>query len=359
VRLGCVAVFGSADPATGTEKLVVLAETREDNPVARAKMIDAIQDAAIALLGTGAEEVVLAPPRTVLKTPSGKIRRSACRELYERGAILKPPSVGAQVARLVASSVGPTLRRARRGLAGALYALWVRLVVFLSAIPGIPLTLLLPSLSWRRGFVRLWARVVLALTGIRIDVRGTDALGADRPCVVVANHASYLDAVVLSAVLPPRFAFVAKREFAGNVFTRFFMGRLGTLFVDRFDPEKGVEDAGAAAEAVRGGASLAVFPEGTFGRAPGLRPFRMGAFMVAAQTSAAVLPVALRGTRSILRESQWLPRRGAVSVTLGEPIAPGGGGWSAALALRDEARRAILRSCGEPDLVGEEPSGKP
>ncbi|HEX7899877.1 MAG TPA: AMP-binding protein [Planctomycetota bacterium] len=357
IRLGCVAVFGTADPATGTEKLIVLAETREQDPDARAKLVDAIQEAAVGLLGTGAEEVVLAPPRTVLKTPSGKIRRSACRELYERGTLLKPASVGVQVARLVASSVKPTLRRARQGMAGALYALWIRVFLILSAIPAVPITLLLPALSWRRAFVRLWSRATLAFAGIRLDVTGRDALSGEGPCVVVANHASYLDAVVLIAVLPSRFSFVAKREFTQSWFARLFMSRLGTLFVDRFDPEKGVEDAGAAAEAVRQGRSLAVFPEGTFGRAPGLRPFRLGAFMVAAQASAPVLPVALRGTRSILRDEQWFPRRGAVGVTLGRPIAPAGGDWTSALALRDAARREILRACGEPDLTGDD-SGK-
>ncbi len=354
LRLGSVAVFGTADPEMGTEKLVVLAETREQDPAAREKLRDAIQEAAIGLLDTPADDVVLAPPRTVLKTPSGKIRRSACRQMYEDGTLLKTNSTGVQIARLVASSVGPTLLRARRGAAGILYTLWTGLTLAITAVPAVPLTLLLPALSWRRGFVRLWSRTLLTLTGIRVKVTGREALRAAGPCVLVVNHASYLDAVILAAVLPPRFSFVAKRELTRSPFARFFLGRLGTLFVDRFDPERGAEDAGAVAEAVRKGASLAVFPEGTFGRAAGLRPFRLGAFMVAAQTSSAIVPVSLRGTRAILRDETWFPRRGAVGVTMGVPIAPTGTDWNAALALRDEARRAILRSCGEPDLTGDD-----
>lgn len=354
IRLGCVAVFGSADPATGTEKLVVLAETRASEPAQRQALVDAVQKAAVELLGTAAEDVVLAPPRSVLKTPSGKIRRSACKQLYESGTLLKPASAARQILRLLASGVGPTLKRGGRRLGGLLYTVWSRLVFGLSLLPAAPLALLLPVLGWRRGVVKLWARTVLALTGIRLEVSGRDVLPAAGPCVLVANHASYLDALVLLAVLPARFAFVAKREFSNSFLTRVLMGRLGTLFVERFDPERGAEDAGAVAEAVRGGRSLAIFPEGTFGRAPGLRSFKMGAFVVAAQTSAPLVPLALRGTRSILRDQSWMLRRGAVGVTLGRPLLPAGGDFNAALALRDAARREILGGCGEPDLVGDD-----
>ena len=79
----------------------------------------------------------------------------------------------------------------------------------------------------------------------------------------------------------------------------------------------------------------------------------MGAFVIAAQAGVPVVPVTLRGTRSILREGQWLFRRGRIGVTLSEPIEPSGVDWNAALGLRDRTRAEILRLCGEPDL-GEE-----
>ena len=96
-----------------------------------------------------------------------------------------------------------------------------------------------------------------------------------------------------------------------------------------------------------------MFPEGTFRRMPGLLPFRMGAFVIAAQAGAPVLPVTLRGTRSALREGHWFFRRTMLSVAFSAPIAPSGGDWNAAIDLRDRARAEILRLCGEPDL-GEE-----
>ena len=77
----------------------------------------------------------------------------------------------------------------------------------------------------------------------------------------------------------------------------------------------------------------------------------MGAFVAAAEAGVPILPVAIRGTRSILRPDHWFPRRGGISVTIGRPIMPRAADWAAALQLRDAARAQILRHCGEPDLA--------
>jgi 1-acyl-sn-glycerol-3-phosphate acyltransferase len=78
--------------------------------------------------------------------------------------------------------------------------------------------------------------------------------------------------------------------------------------------------------------------------------FRSGAFLAAAQAGVPVVPVALRGVRSVLRDGTWYLRRGAVSVVVGVPIEPRGSDWSAAVDLRDRVRAEILKHCGEPDL---------
>jgi 1-acyl-sn-glycerol-3-phosphate acyltransferase len=77
----------------------------------------------------------------------------------------------------------------------------------------------------------------------------------------------------------------------------------------------------------------------------------MGAFVVAAQTGVPLLPVTLRGTRSVLRDGSWFARRGPIVVTIAPALAPQGSDWNAAVALRDAARAEILRHCGEPDLA--------
>jgi len=99
----------------------------------------------------------------------------------------------------------------------------------------------------------------------------------------------------------------------------------------------------------RAGEPLVVFPEGTFRRAPGLLPFKLGAFMVAAHTGAPIIPVALMGTRSLLRAGEWLPRRSEIVIEIGAPICSANHDWNAALVLRDAARRAILARLLEPD----------
>jgi 1-acyl-sn-glycerol-3-phosphate acyltransferase len=76
----------------------------------------------------------------------------------------------------------------------------------------------------------------------------------------------------------------------------------------------------------------------------------MGAFVAAAQAGVPVVPIAIRGTRSMLRPDSWFPRRGAVQVIVGTPIAPSGPDWASAVQLRDAARAVILRHGGEPDL---------
>jgi 1-acyl-sn-glycerol-3-phosphate acyltransferase len=171
--------------------------------------------------------------------------------------------------------------------------------------------------------------------------------------VLASNHASYIDAIALSAVLPPRhpYVFVAKREFGQRWIPRVFLRGIGAVLVERFDPRQGVEDVARVEEAARAGASPVFFPEGTFDRRPGLREFRLGAFLVASHTGLPVVPVGLRGARSILRGGSWFPRHGAVSVCFGAAQPPGGGDWAATLDLRARVRAQILRLSAEPERL--------
>jgi 1-acyl-sn-glycerol-3-phosphate acyltransferase len=353
VRKGCVAVFGSADPDSGTERLVVLAETRESDDEARARLADEIQNATVDLVGMPADDVALVPPHTVPKTSSGKIRRAAGRELYERGKVGRRGPVWWQVARLALSGARPQLRRSARAAGEVLYAGRFWLVVGLASLPVAAGVALLPRLTRRRRMARAAARQLAKLTSMPIRIQGLEHLRRKGPLIVAANHASYLDAFALTAALPGGGAFLAKRELTHSFLARLLLERLGTLFVERFDPERGVEDTRRALESIRAGESLLIFPEGTFDRAPGLRPFRMGAFYVAAQAGAPVVPVAIRGTRSMLRGDEWFPRRGTITITVRPPIEPDGSDLAAAVRLRDRVRAEILAYCGEPDLAGQ------
>jgi 1-acyl-sn-glycerol-3-phosphate acyltransferase len=213
------------------------------------------------------------------------------------------------------------------------------------------LAFLLPFLSWRRSVTRSLARFWLWASALRVRVDGLPMLPAGS-CVLVANHASYLDGIVLLAVAPERCAFVAKGELSRNFPARLLLGNIGTRFVERFAIEDSVEAARELVTQAEHGMSFVFFPEGTLRREPGLRPFHLGAFQAAVAAGMPAIPVAVRGTRSVLRDGQWRPRRGVIQVIVTPPLAPDGGDWAAAVRLRDRARAAILAACGEPDLAG-------
>lgn len=342
VRKGGVAVFPASDRRSGTERLVVLAETRLAEPGPRGQLIQTITALAATLLGAPADDVVLAPPGSVLKTSSGKIRRAACRALYEQGRLgLTQRAPWRQWLALALDAAVALARSTRRSAALWAWGLWAWAVFVALGVFAWSAVMLLPSLGLRRRAAWMLARLATHLIRLPVQVQGLDRLPSHRACIVVANHASYVDAILLGAMLPPDFSFVAKRELADTALIGRALRRLGAVFVERFEVAQGVDDTRTLQARVLAGESLACFPEGTFGRAAGLQPFKLGAFVVAAETATPLVPVTLNGTRSLLRDESWLPRRQSVQVLIGAPITPAGKGWQHALDLRDAARKAI------------------
>ncbi|TDF67422.1 AMP-binding protein [Cupriavidus sp. L7L] len=352
VRKGGVAVFPATDARSGTERLVVLAETLEENDDARSQIRTEISHLAVDLMGMPVDEVLLAPPRTVLKTSSGKLRRAACRELYERGEIHGTPRAPwRQLLRIAISGASIQFARFLHQASAWLWAAWVWTVCVLFALPACLMVVLLPGRPLRRRSARASARLGLALTGLSPKIEGLPELGRSAPVVIVANHASYTDVILLTAVLPPHFTFVAKQELQRSQPLALLLGRLGCAFVERFDPARGVEDTSALEKRIIGGESLVFFPEGTFRREPGLMPFRLGAFRCAARARAPVIPIALLGTRSLLRDGRWWPSRASLAFIASEAVFASGDDWQAVLRLRDVARDKIRARLQEPDAA--------
>ena len=351
IRKGCVAVFGVPDPATTMEQLVVLAETRETVASAHERLRTRISALAVDLTGIAPDDIVLAPPHSVLKTSSGKVRRTASRELYERGEIGRTLPVWRQIARLAWAGMLPQLRRVSWTATSLLYAAYVWLVFWLLAPLVWTAVALLPRPTWALAAIRAAAQLLLWLTGTPWRVRGLEQLPPG-PSIVVANHASYIDGIVLTAALPGVSASSPSAN-SPRAWCR-------ACFCATSAPSSWSVSRRCAASRTRAawraralaGKTLIFFPEGTFTRTPGLRAFHLGAFAAAVEAGLPLVPVALAGTRSILRADQWFPRRGAVSVTVAAPIRPVGGDWAAAIRLRDAARAEILRHCGEPDAGG-------
>jgi 1-acyl-sn-glycerol-3-phosphate acyltransferase len=181
-------------------------------------------------------------------------------------------------------------------------------------------------------------------------VRGLERLAQHNRCVLVSNHASYTDGMLLVAALPRSYGFVAKRELRDQFLVGRYLARLGAEFVERFDVRRSVEDANRMVEAVAGGRSLIVFPEGTFTARPGLRPFLLGGFLAAARAHVPVVPVTIRGSRNLLPDGTWRLRRSPIEIEIGASILPPAADnaevFAAAVKLRDAARTQIVRALG-------------
>jgi len=233
-------------------------------------------------------------------------------------------------------------------IAYGLYALAVFVVAALSALL---VTAVLPGLGRRRAVARVAARAFLWLAGMPLEMKFAERLPAGQ-CVLVSNHASYLDGVVFTAALPPRFGYVIKREMATVPLAGLLLRRLGSEFVERFNRHRGAADARRVMRRAADGISLVFFPEGTFTRTPGLMKFHTGAFIAAARAGCPVVPALVRGTRRALSPLGDLPRPGRITVEILPPLqASTEASETRAMDLRDRARKAILHELGEPDLT--------
>jgi 1-acyl-sn-glycerol-3-phosphate acyltransferase len=238
--------------------------------------------------------------------------------------------------------------RAALEIAYGIYALAVFVLTGLLAF----ILILLPfPIGTRRRMAHLTGRTFFALAGLRLRVIDPQHLPSG-PCVVVANHASYIDGVVLKAALPARFSFVIKKEVSRVPLAGLMLRRIGSEFVDRFNRHAGGMDARRLIKAADAGQALAFFPEGTFLPHPGLGKFHTGAFAIAARANLAIVPVVLKGTREVLPSGRYLPRPGRIDVHVLpalEPM-PDLDATAAIVATRDQSRARILAALGEPDL---------
>ena len=350
VRRGRIVAFGYSETATGKERLVVLVETRETDQQKQQELRQHILNTCADIVDLPPDEIVLAPPNTVLKTSSGKLKRSACRELYLQGKVGKKPApLWWQLSKIIFAGVPEQAKRVWRNVKARAYAFYTWILFVQLTIIVCPLLLLLPTLTARQRLITYASKLLAWASATPITVSGIDKLFADKSYIFVANHSSYLDVYILVASLPLPYRFIAKAELADNRLLALLLKRIDVKFVERFDIEKSVEDASQIG-AQKG--SLMYFPEGTFTRKPGLAPFHMGAFLAAVKSHRPVVPITIRGSRSMLRERNWFPRRGEIEMIIGDPIAvePGDDEWQIATRLKDKVRAEILSNCGEPDL---------
>ncbi len=234
--------------------------------------------------------------------------------------------------------------------AGAAWGLWAWFGFALACLFSLVVVIVVPGKERRQRLVTRASRFVFWFAGVDVTVRGMDHLPMDAS-VVVANHASYIDGVLLKGFLPPRFGFVIKGEMRNVPVVHFLLRRSGSKFVERNEHRGSARDARQIVKAALGGESLGFFPEGTFRLESGVGRFRAGAFVAAVKGQMPVVPVAIRGTREMLPSRRILPRQAPLQIDILPAIAPGDDNFEDHRQLAETARQRILAVLGEPDLL--------
>ncbi|QHS09746.1 1-acyl-sn-glycerol-3-phosphate acyltransferase [Sinimarinibacterium sp. NLF-5-8] len=205
-----------------------------------------------------------------------------------------------------------------------------------------------PTLAIRRELGRFGVRLMLACIGVPLVVRGRAHLPSGG-CIAVANHASYIDGLVLTAALPREFTFVVQNGAAQWPIIGLTLRRMGVMFVDRASPKQSAQLTRQLMRRLKNHQPIAIFPEGTFKSEPGVLRFKDGAFVMAARTQTPVIPIGIRGTRLLYGGGRKLPRWSPVVVHMDAPIMAEGSDHAAAQILRDRARAQVIILCAEAD----------
>jgi len=365
IRKGCIVAFGLVDEGTGTEKLVVVAESREGDAKKRAAIAAAVNEQVSQGLGLPPDRVEIIPPGSIPKTSSGKLRREETKQLYLAGTLsaAKAPA-WMQIARLGATGAARGLGRTifsglQRGVE-ILHGVYFGLVFVIWIVPTWMLVQLIKDEKAAGRFTSAALKVLFVLTFCRVRVVDKEHMAAPGPKIFVSNHTSYFDVLALMLGLGVPYRFVAKMEVAGMPFIGTFLKQMGHLQFDRTDANSRLRQAEEMEKLLRQGDSVFVFPEGTFTDEDGTRPFQLGAFKAAVATGVPIIPVSLAGTRRFLRDGTYLPRPTNVTLTLSPPIHPltatstsgasDSSDWHELIRLRDATRQAIARYTGEPLL---------
>jgi 1-acyl-sn-glycerol-3-phosphate acyltransferase len=220
-----------------------------------------------------------------------------------------------------------------------LYAAYCLGLFIALGLATLVVNLFIPGLRGRRWVAGLSARWFLRGAGIRLGVEGREHL-PQAPCVVVANHASYIDGIIAAAALPPEFAFVIKKEMVRVPLAGLLLKRLGSAFVERFDRHKGGSDARRVWKLAATGQSLVFFPEGTFDGTRRVGKFLGGAFATAQRSNMPIVAVAIHGTREVLPPGTMTVRRSAVRFEILGVLQADG--------ARQRSREWIAEALGEP-----------
>jgi len=196
------------------------------------------------------------------------------------------------------------------------------------------------------AIARIWARSVLKVAGVKVEVEGLDRVDPERGYVVMANHASYFDVLALLAVLPGQYRFVAKKTLFQIPLFGWALKAGGFIPVDRRDRSKAREIWAAAGDRLAHGASVFFYPEGTRSPDGRIHTFHRGAFLVAMHTGAPILPVGVTGAWQVMPRDRFSIQPGTIRVRFGEPVETGERSVREKKELIRDVRQEVARLSG-------------
>lgn len=172
----------------------------------------------------------------------------------------------------------------------------------------------------QHGCARIWSRLILWTSGVRITVKGLGNIKPGVPCVFCVNHQSHMDIPIVLVALPVQFRFLAKKQLFGIPFLGWHLRRSGQISIDRENPRAALKSMRAASAQVQNGTPVVIFPEGGTSVDGVMHPFKGGGFVLATHARIDVVPVTIRGSRHVLVPKTYQVRSGNVEVIIDPPI---------------------------------------
>lgn len=233
------------------------------------------------------------------------------------------------------------MRYPMRTVRAAFLWLGIAIATLLFGLPAILAAFVPPRGDWFLRFARGWARTILAFSGVSVRVLRSERLRVGQSVVLISNHESFADILVLLAHVPMQVRFLAKRSVFRVPVLGWSIRAAGFIPVDRGDRARSAATFEAALGRLAGGRSVVIFPEETRTRTGELLPFKQGAALLALRSGLPLLPVALSGTRRVLPRSSLVPLPGPVVLAVGDSIPVAGRAAKDRAALTAEARQAV------------------
>lgn len=186
------------------------------------------------------------------------------------------------------------------------------------------------------------------LAGTKIEVRGAENVPRDRPVIFVSNHQGAFDIPALQGVIPIQFRWLAKKSLFSVPLIGWSMSLAGYIPIERENSVAAYKSMEEAAERIKNGTSVVIFPEGTRSQTGELLPFKRGAFMLASKSGVDMVPVAIRGTREILKKGGFWIKPSKVEISFCKPVPVGGADEK---TLRNIAKREIVNALPKQGLT--------